>query len=171
MNLLAIEVETSHVRAAVLDSDSAEPIGGISVANLALEAPTSDAAQISAANLWEAVSGAARHAVQLAGVAGRAGVDVGAVGLSSFMPGLVLLGKDDRPLGPIWTHQDRRSRPAARQVWAHVGEELLASAGNRPLPGLMSALAWRQQHSCDPYLSHRVASYLHVNGWPGWRFT
>src|SRR5262249_22539649 len=171
MNVLAIEVGTSFVRAEVLDAATAEPIGSIARTDFPVEAPTPDAAEVMPARLWEAVASAARQAVQQAGVAGRTGADIAGVGFCTFMPGLVLLGKDEQPLGPIWTHLDRRSRPAARQIWAHVGDELLASAGNRPLPGLMSAVAWRQQHSNDPYLSHRVASYLHINGWLAFHLT
>jgi xylulokinase len=84
-----------------------------------------------------------------------------------MMPALVLLDGADRPLGPIWTHLDRRARPAARQVWATVGEEFLATVGNRPLPGGISAICYRQQLADDPYLGHRVAHYLHANGWLG----
>src|SRR5207247_165651 len=94
-----------------------------------------------------------------------------AVGLSCLTPGLVLLDERDRPVAPIWTHLDRRARPAARQVWADVGEEFLASVGNRPLPGGISAVCYRQQLSDDPYLFTRVRSYLHVNGWLGLRLT
>ncbi len=171
MNILALEVGTSTIQAAVLDQATGQPIGGIARTSVAVDVPSPDAAEIPALRLWDAVAATARQAVQQAGVAGRSGADIAAIGMSTFMPGLVLLGKDDQPLGPIWTHLDRRARPAARQVWAHVGEDIFASAGNRPLPGLMSALSWRQQHSDDPYLSHRVHSYLHVNGWLAFHMT
>jgi xylulokinase len=87
------------------------------------------------------------------------------------MPALVLLGTADRPLAPIWTHLDRRARPSARQVWAAVGDEFLATVGNRPLPGGISALCYRHLLNEDPYLHGRVKSYLHANGWLGLRLT
>jgi xylulokinase len=86
-------------------------------------------------------------------------------------PALVLLDQADRPVAPIWTHLDRRARPAARQVQAAVGEEFLAVIGNRPLPGGISALCYRQQLHDDPYLYRRVRSYLHANGWLALRLT
>jgi xylulokinase len=171
MNILAIDVSPSNVRAAVLDVESCQPRAGIARAEIAADAPTPDAAEVPAMRLWEAVASAARQAVRQSGVAGQMGLDVAGVGLTTFLPGLVLLGKDDEPLTPIWTPGDRRSRPAARQVWAHVGEEFLAATGHRPVPGNVSALAWRQQLSSDPYLSHRTHAYLHVNGWLAFHMT
>src|SRR5512145_2633899 len=99
MNILALDVGTSAVKAAVLDVASATPVGGIARSEYPLDAPTSEAAEIRPARVWEAVAAAARQAVRAAGVAGRPGQDVAAVGLSTLMPALVLLGKDDRPLG------------------------------------------------------------------------
>src|SRR5262249_25909090 len=93
------------------------------------------------------------------------------VGLSCLTPALVLLDKADQPLAPIWTHLDRRARPAARQTWAAVGPEFLATTGNRPLPGGISAMSWRQQLDDEPYLCRRVRSYLHANGWLTLRMT
>src|SRR5207245_6733988 len=115
-------------------------------------------------HLWQAVMAAAREAV-------RQTPEPEAIGLSCLTPALILLDAAHRPLGPIWTHLDRRARPAARQVWAAVGEEFLATVGNRPLPGGISAVCYRQQLTDTPYLYRRVHSYLHVNGWLGLRLT
>ncbi len=105
------------------------------------------------------------------GVTGKADQEVRAVVLSCFTPGLVLLDKKDQPARPIWTSRDRRARPAARQVWGAVGEEFLAGTGNRPLPGLITAVNLRQMLTLDPYLLHGIRSYLHVNGWLGFVMT
>src|SRR5262249_18033191 len=113
---------------------------------------------------------AAREAVRRAGVAGTA-CDVAGVGLCAFAPSLVLVDLADEPLRPIWTPLDRRARPVARQVWAAVGEEFLATTGNRPLPGSTSVLSYRQLLQETPYLAHKIKSYLHVNGWLGLRMT
>src|SRR5206468_12416057 len=66
------------------------------------------------------------------------------------LPSLPTRRSSDLPLGPIWTHLDRRARPAARQVWAAVGDEFLASTGNRPVPGGITAVCYRQQLLDDP---------------------
>lgn len=165
MHILALEVGTAMVSAAVLDVATAQLRGDYWKFNYIPNSPTPDAAEVPAPRLWHAVVGAARQAVHASGVAGQAGADIAGIGLTTFAPGLMLLDKSNEPLAPIWMPKDCRARPAARQVWAHVGEEFQATIGSRPLPSVISALAYRQQLSADPYLSHRVASYMHVNGW------
>jgi xylulokinase len=164
MHILALDVGTSSVKAAVLDVATATPVGPIAKAGYALDHPTPDAAEVPAERLWAAVAAAAREAA-------RETEAIEGVGLSCLMPALVLLGSADRPLGPIWTHLDRRARASARQVWAAVGDEFLATVGNRPLPGGITALCYRHLLNEDPYLHGRVKSYLHVNGWLGLRLT
>jgi xylulokinase len=171
MRILALDVGTSSVKGAVLEATTAVPIGPIAHIPYELDSPVPDAAEIPADRLWQAVAEASRQAMRQAGIAGMPGKDVEGVGVSCMTPGLVLLDRGDRPLGPFWTHLDRRARPAARQLWGSVGPEFLATVGNRPLPGGISAVCWRQQLIEDPYLSHRVASYLHINGWLGLRLT
>jgi xylulokinase len=164
MRILALDVGTSAVKAAILDAATGNPLGPIAHIAYSLDHPTPDACEVPADRLWHAIAAAAREASRsLDGIA--------AVGMAVLTPSLVLLDKADRPVAPIWTHLDRRSRPAARQVWAAVGDEFLATTGNRPLPGGITAVCWRQQLAADPYLSHRVHSYLHVNGWLGLHLT
>lgn len=152
------------MKAAVLDVASAHPVGRVGRATYELDHPTPDAAEVPAGRLWSAVAAAARQAAL-----GMAGIE--AVGLSCLTPALVLLDERDRPLAPIWTHLDRRARPAARQTWEAVGPEFLATVGNRPLPGGISAVCWRQQLNHDPYLIRKTRHYLHVNGWLGFHLT
>lgn len=164
MHILALDVGTSHVEAAVLEVESARAVGPRGRVAYHLDHPTREAAEIPAERLWETVVQAARTATHGSPI-------VEAVGMDVLTPALVLLDKADRPVSPIWTHLDRRSRPAARQAWAEIGAEFLASTGNRPLPGGISALSYRQQCNDDPALARRIHSYLHVNGWLGLRLT
>jgi xylulokinase len=164
MHVLALDVGTSSVKAAVLDQVKAVPLGPVAHIPYALDHPVPEAAEVPAERLWCALVEAAREVT-------RTQLGVQAVGMTVMTPALVLLDAADRPLAPIWTHLDRRSRPAARQTWAAVGEQFLATVGNRPLPGGVSVICWRQQHLADPYLSHRVRSYLHLNGWLALRLT
>jgi sugar (pentulose or hexulose) kinase len=129
-----------------------------------LDFPTPDAAEVPADRLWSAVAAAAREATH--GIEGVEGV-----GLAVLTPALVLVDAADRPVLPVYTHLDRRARPAARQVWAAVGEEFLAETGNRPLPGGVTAVCLRQLLTDDPYLHDHIKSYLHVNGWLALRMT
>jgi xylulokinase len=164
MRVLALDVGTSSVKAAVLDVASGAPIGPIAHLNYKLDHPTPDAAEVPAERLWTTIAAAARQAVRNAdGVEG--------VGLSVLTPALVLLDEQDRPLLPIRTHLDRRARQAARQTWAAVGEEFLAETGNRPLPGGISAVCFKQMVLDDPYIIRSVKGYLHVNSWLALRMT
>ena len=163
MNILALDVGTSSVKAAVLSVEEMRPLGAIAKVAYALDYPTPDAAEVPAERLWGAVAAAGREAVK--------GEHVEAIGMSCLMPALMLLDAADRPLGPIWTHLDRRARPAARQACAEVGEEFLGTVGNRPLPGGISALCYRQQIMDNPSLASRVRWYLHANSWLGLQLT
>ncbi len=164
MRILSLDVGAAAVKAAVLDAGAAKPIGPVAQTPFALDRPTVEAAELPTNRLWAAVTAAAREAT-------RGLSDIEGIGLSVQSHGLVLLDKTDRPLGPIWTDLDRRSRPAARQVSADVGEEFLQTVGNRPLPGGISAMTYRQMLTFDPYLVHQVKGYLHVNGWLGLHMT
>jgi xylulokinase len=165
MNILALDVGTSSVKAAVLGVAAARPVGPVARVAYNLDHPTPDAAELDPNRLWDAVAAAARQAAS----ANR--TELAGVGLSCLTPALVLLDADDRPLGPIWTHLDRRARPAAREVWHEVGDEFLRTTGNRPLPGGISAVCYRQRVADEPGLAGRVHSYLHANGWLGFRLT
>ncbi|HYT87289.1 MAG TPA: FGGY-family carbohydrate kinase [Gemmataceae bacterium] len=158
MQILALDVGTSSVKAAVLDVATARPVGTVAHAPYELESPTPDAAEVSPERLWTAVTAAAREATLQA-------PEVEAIGVSCMTPALVLVGKDQKPLAPIWTHLDRRARGPARQTWQAVGAEFLSTTGNRPLPGGISAVCYRQQLETEPYLMQKVRHYLHVNGW------
>jgi sugar (pentulose or hexulose) kinase len=164
MRILALDVGTSSVKAAILDVASAAPVGKVARVAYALDHPVPEAAEVPAERLWQAVAAAAREVA-------RAAEGLEGVGLSCLTPALVLLDKADQPLAPIWTHLDRRARPAARQAWAAVGPEFLATTGNRPLPGGISAVSWRQQLDEIPYLCRQVRWYLHANSWLGLRMT
>src|SRR5262249_18762964 len=122
MNILALDVGTSAVQAAILDVSSGRAIGKIAGAPYTLGKPVPDAAEVRAPHLWQTVATSARAAVLPSGVEGSYGQDIAGVGLSCMTPALLLLDKSDRPLAPIRTHLDRRARPAARQVWASLGE-------------------------------------------------
>jgi xylulokinase len=163
MHILSLDIGTSSVKAAVLDVASAQPVGPVEHVGYSLDLPTPDTATISPDKLWDAVVQAAKRAGQ--------GQRVEGVGFSCLSPALILLGEDEKPVAPIITHLDRRSRPEARQVLAEVGEEFLETTGNKPLPGGLTAIAFQHLIKENPKLAGRVKHYLHVNGWLGLRFT
>jgi xylulokinase len=164
MRILALDVGAASITSAIIDTATAQVIGSSARVEYNVDRPTSEAAEIPAERLWSAVTGAARAVAQaLDGIKG--------VGISVLTPALVLLNEKDQPAAPVRFPSDRRSRTAARQVQAEVGLQLLAEAGNRPLPGTISAISFRQMVTDDPYLIREVRRYLHLNGWLALRMT
>ncbi|MFN4259853.1 MAG: FGGY-family carbohydrate kinase [Gemmataceae bacterium] len=164
MRILALDIGTSSVKAAVLAGTEGEPLERPVHVAYDLDHPTPDAAEVPAERVWQALTAAARQAT-------RRYPEVAAIGLSCMMPALVLLDARDQPLAPVWTHLDRRARPAARHVWQTVGDEFLATVGNLPLPGGISATCFRQQVTRNSYILCDVRGYLHLNGWLGLKLT
>jgi sugar (pentulose or hexulose) kinase len=164
MRILGIDVGSSSIKAAVIDVEHAEIVGAISHVPYRLKHPSPEAAEVPADRLWAAIRTAAS-----AVTATRS--DAEAVGLCCLAPSLILLDSADRPLTSIWTHLDRRARAVALRIWREVGEEFLATIGNRPLPGGISAVCWQKQVEDDPDLLRKTKSYLHANGWLGLHLT
>lgn len=157
MKILALDIGTSSVKAAVLDTQTRQPVGTVVKTAYLLQQPDADTATIDPEVLWSAISDAARQAA--------AGQSVDGIGISCLTPCLVLLDHHQQPLFPFVTHLDRRARPTAKALDTHYGTEFLRETGNRPLPGGISAIyfhRWLQQH---PESASRVAHYLHLNSW------
>jgi len=165
MNILALDVGANSVQAAVLEAESGKVLGGgLARADVAIATPSPDAAEVPWEGLWQALSQAARTAT-------RHAPEAEAIGLAVWTPGLVLVNDKDQPFQPIHLPCDRRARPASRQVDAVVGAKLLATTGQRPIPGAMTAIGFRQLLFQDPYLAHDIKSFLHMNGWLGLHLT
>src|SRR5438270_10746190 len=64
MNILALDVGTSSVKAAVLNTATNVPVGAIARAGYVLDTPSPDAAEVPARRLWETAAAAARAALQ-----------------------------------------------------------------------------------------------------------
>ena len=165
MHILGLDVGTSSVKAAVLDVGSGDPVGEVTRVAYALDQPTPETATIPPERLWDAVLQAACRAV------GGQQRQVRGVGFSFFTPALILLDGRDQPLTPIITHLDHRARGEARRIEAECGAEFLATTGNRPLPGGISAVSYCYLVRQQPELPRLVRRYLHVDSWIGLRFT
>lgn len=164
--ILSIDVGTSSIKAAVVDSKTGEILSPIGRAPFDLDHPTPDASEISVFLIWNAISMAVRQITSL-----EIGKKIQGIGISCLTPALVLLNENDEPLTSVWTHLDRRSRGQARRVWEEVGEEFLKTNGNRPLPGGISALCFREIIKENPQIESSVCSYLHLNSWIAFHMT
>src|SRR5689334_21882896 len=103
MNILAIDVGTSSIKAAILEQAIGNPLGEIVHAAYPLQHPEVNAAVIEVDALWQALTQASRKVT--------ANQQVQGVGVSCLSPCLVLLDDAGRPLTPFVTHLDRRARP------------------------------------------------------------
>jgi xylulokinase len=91
---------------------------------------------------------------------GRLGVEVGAVGLSGQMHGLVSLGGDDVPLRPAILWNDQRTAAECAEIERRIGlDRLIALTGNRALTGFTAPkLLWLRTHEPDVFA--RIRSVL-----------
>jgi xylulokinase len=163
MNILALDIGTSSVKAAVLDTATRLPVGSVIKAAYPLLQPDTETAAIDPDVLWAAITSAAQQAAQ--------GHRVEGIGISCLTPCLVLLDQEHQPLIPFVTHLDRRARPTAKILETKLGNEFLRATGNRPLPGGISAIYfhhWAMQH---PDRASTVAHYFHLNSWITWKLT
>ncbi|MFT3882533.1 MAG: FGGY-family carbohydrate kinase [Gemmatales bacterium] len=163
MHILAIDIGTSSVKAAVLKQASGQPVGPVAKAAYALLHTEPEMAAIDPEQLWQAMNSAVSQACQRQQVDG--------IGISSLTPCLVLLDQHDKPLLPFVTHLDRRARPTAKALDARLGTEFLRETGNRPLPGGISAIYFKHWTTQYPDQLRRVHRYLHLNSWIALKLT
>lgn len=154
MRLLAVDVGSSSVKAAVLRDDRI--VGRAGRASF----PTRYSgvrAEVDAGDILRAVGDAL---AQL----GRASRGVDLLAMTAMSPAWVALDRRGRALAPVVTHQDRRSVEEARRIERRVGAARhLRLAGNRPFPGGISSTttAWHARHR--PGVLRRAATIGHVN--------
>ncbi|MFT3785195.1 MAG: FGGY family carbohydrate kinase [Tepidisphaeraceae bacterium] len=140
MRLLAIDIGSSSVKAAVLN-------GGKLVGRVA-RAPfitrcESDRAEVNADELLNAVAKAI-------GQLGAKAKSVDAIVHDAMGPSWVALDRSGRAVTPIVTHQDRRASAEAADIEKRVGRaKHLRIVGARPVPGGISSttLLWHLRHA------------------------
>ena len=130
--LLAIDVGSSSVKAAILDG--VEIAGNVASASFATDY---DGPRVEVPA--ERVDTALREAVAQLDLS-----NVERVGLTGMAPAWLAMADDGTALTPIVTHQDRRSLHQAHAIEHAIGRgRHLALAGNRPTPGGISSTTAR----------------------------
>jgi xylulokinase len=82
---------------------------------------------------WEATVAAIREVLSMAGVSGA---EIGGIGLTGQMHGLVMLGADGRVLRPAILWNDQRTQDECDEIRSLIGaEQLIATTGNDALTG------------------------------------
>ncbi len=151
MRVLALDVGSSSVKAAVLEDETI-----LAKVPEPERFPTDESrpprVQIAAEEIWNAVA----RAVGRLGEAVRA---ADRIALDALSPSCVLLDAEGGPLTPIITHQDRRSVEQAERIEARFGlDPHLRMAGNRPFPGGIGSttLLWLREN--EPQILDRAAT-------------
>ncbi len=151
MRVLALDVGSSSVKAAVLE-DEAVLAKVPETEKFSTDESRPPRVEIAAEEIWKAIVRAT----------GRLGVTVSGVdriALDALSPSCVLLDAEGNALTPIITHQDRRSVEQAERIEARFGLEThLNMAGNRPFPGGIGSttLLWLREN--EPALLDRAAT-------------
>lgn len=162
MRIVAVDVGSSAVKAAVFDDD--RRVGEIVRAKVstAYDGPS---VEIDADGLLGAVGEAVKMLGDAAASADCLAIDV-------LAPGFVPLTRSGEALHPIITHQDRRSVAQALEIERRVGADRhLKILGCRPFPGgiASSSLLWLKQNRPDAY--KKADLFGQVNTFLNLRFT
>ena len=154
MNLLALDVGSSSVKAAILKS------GAVSgkVVRAAFETRYDGVrVEIDARHIMKAIASAI---AQLGAAARR----VETIALTVMAPSWVAMDKKGKAITPVITHQDRRSTDVARELERRVGKARhLKLAGNRPFPGGISSTTWAWHWRHAPEVMKRADLVGHLN--------
>ncbi len=165
MNVLAIDVGTSSVKAALLRD------GSLKGTNARAEFVTRYDAGRAEANPADVLTAIEKALRQLK----SRNVDV--IAPTCMAASWLAMDRNGQPLTPIITHQDRRSLLEARQIEKTVGKARhLRLAGNRPFPGGISSTtaAWFLTHARGIMRRARLVGHLNtflLHHWTGARVT
>lgn len=151
MYTIGYDIGSSFIKAAMVDVERGTVIAKASYPDneLPIHAPVPGWAEQDPASWWIAVKGVTRLLASQAGVSLQ---DVGAVGISYQMHGLVLVDKDGAPLRPSIIWCDSRATEIGRAAFSAIGEttclnEMLNSPGNFTA----SKLCWVRQNEPSIY--------------------
>ena len=147
--VLGLDLGTSSVKAVVIDTGGA--ILAQASAGYAVTSARDGYAESEPAHWWQAVTAAAREAVQ------AAGPQPSAIGLSGQMHGLVLTSPEGRALRPALLWPDTRAA-GVLPAYRRLGEPALARLANPLAPGMAGPmLKWIAENEPRRYAGARWA--------------
>ncbi|NQT52890.1 xylulokinase [bacterium] len=146
--LLGLDIGTTGTRALLVDE--AGRVVASAVSEYPLYTPQPQWAEQDPADWWQATCEATRAALARAGVSGG---EVGGVGLSGQMHGVVLLDEQDEVLRPSIIWCDQRSQPQCDWITDRVGaERLIELTCNPALTGFSAPkLLWIRDNEPQTY--------------------
>lgn len=144
MSVFGLDVGTSAVKGIALGPDGSVLAGAS--AGYPLITPRPGWSEQDPELWWEATQAV------IAELGARAGAPEG-IGLSGQMHGLVVIGRDHRPLRPAILWNDQRTVSEAKEIEDRIGfERLIALTGNRALTGFTAPkLLWLRRHEPEVY--------------------
>ncbi len=151
MYLLGIDIGSSSVKASVLNGESGVVAGSAFYPKheMAIEAPKSGWAEQQPELWWENLKLAIREAIQQANLTGK---EIGAIGISYQMHGLVVVDKHQQVLRPSIIWCDSRAASIGQNAMDAIGaEKCLESLLNSPGNFTASKLKWVKDNEPDLY--------------------
>jgi len=153
---LGIDVGTGGTRAVLID-EAGRLLGAATAEHAAMASPELGWAEQHPGDWWRAVCGAIQECMTKAGA--TAG-EVGAIGLSGQMHGLVLLDAAGEVLRPALIWCDQRTEQECRIITERVGaKRLIELTANPALTGFtLPKIWWVRAH--EPHIWSRVGSIM-----------
>ena len=145
---LGIDLSTTGAKALVIDSAGA--IVSSATTPLTLSTPRPLWSEQNPHEWWRATANSVRRALAQAGIAGP---DIGAIGLTGQMHGLVLMDAAGEPLRPAILWNDQRTAVECDEIRALIGKRrLIEITGNDALPGFTAPkILWVRGHEPEVY--------------------
>ena len=151
MLLLGFDIGSSSVKAALVDADSGKTLGIAQYPEqeMPIAAPQPDWAEQDPATWWAAACAACRKLLTETGADAR---QIGGIGISYQMHGLVCLSKTGAVLRPSIIWCDSRAVDIGQQAFESLGQELcLAHFLNSPGNFTASKLRWVKEHEPEVF--------------------
>jgi xylulokinase len=154
MILLGLDLGSSSVKASLLDSESGQCLGSAFYPKqeMAITAHQAGWAEQDPALWWQNLTAAVKTAVQKAGIDTA---DIGGIGISYQMHGLVLVDQQHQVLRPAIIWCDSRAVEIGRQAFDEIGgEKCLEHLLNSPGNFTASKLKWVKEN--EPEIFARI---------------
>lgn len=145
---LGIDISTTGAKALLIDTSG--QVVASATTPLSLSTPRPLWSEQDPHEWWSGAVSSIRQALQQARIDGA---QVGAIGLTGQMHGLVLLDQKERVLRPAILWNDQRTGAECDEITQKVGaEKLLRITGNRALTGFTAPkILWVRNHEPDVY--------------------
>lgn len=169
MYLLGCDIGSSSVKASIVDAQTGQAVASdfYPKEEAAIKAIRPGWAEQDPEQWWIDLTQAVRGAVAKAGIDGR---DVGAIGISYQMHGLVVIDKDKQVLRPSIIWCDSRAVPYGERAFKDIGEKrCLATLLNSPGNFTAAKLAWIKEY--EPALFENIYKIMLPGDYAALRMT